>query len=153
MRSLCVLALAFSSVALGQQPPEAPAPAAASALETTLVGLEKQCWEAWQKRNGTFFETYLSEDHVDVHAGGPAGKKDVVAGVASPACVVRSYAVKDFQLTPLGVDTALLVYHAEQDTTCGGQLVPSPSWVSSVYVRRDGRWQNALFQVTDARRK
>jgi len=152
MRSLGVLALAFSSVALGQAPPASPDPGAHSTLESTLTGLEKQSWEAWQKRDGRYFEGFLSDDHVDVHAGGPAGKKAVVAGVASPICVVKSYSVTDFRLTPLGSDTALLVYRAEQDTTCGGQLVPSPSWVSSVYVRRDGRWQNALFQVTDARK-
>jgi hypothetical protein len=152
LRPLCVLAMAMSSssVAIGQEPPISPRPGGDTALEVTLVGLERQSWEAWQKRDGKFFDGFLSDDHVDVHSGGPSGKKAVVAGVSSPACVVRSYSVSDFTLTPLASDAALLVYRAEQDTTCGGHVVPSPSWVSSVYVRRDGRWRNALFQVTDA---
>ena len=150
--TLGVLLLLLSPVALGQGSPASSVAAADAGLESTLVALERQSWEAWQKRDGKFFDGFLSDDHVDIHAGGPAGKKAVVAGVASPACVVKSYSVSDFRLTPLSPDSALLVYRAEQDTACGGQPVPSPSWVSSVYVRRDGRWQNVLFQVTDARK-
>ena len=149
-RALGTLLLLLSSVTFEQGSPAASVAAADAGLESVLVGLEKQSWEAWQKRDGSFFDGFLSDDHVDVHGGGPSGKKAVVAGVASPACVVKSYSVSGFRLTPLTPDAALLVYRAEQETTCGGRRVPSPSWVSSVYVRRDARWQNALFQVTDA---
>ena len=43
-------------------------------------------------------------------------------------------------------DTALLTYRAEQDTVCNGIAVPSPVWVSSLYVKRGGHWLNALYQ-------
>ena len=142
-----------SSIAFAQTSPAPPPAEGNDDLQASLIALEKQSWEAWQKRDGSFFDGFLSEDHVDVHGSGPASKGAVVAGVASPMCAVKSYAVTDFRMTRLNADTALLVYHAEQDTTCGGHAVPSPSWVSSVYVRRGGRWWNALFQVTDASRK
>jgi hypothetical protein len=51
-------------------------------------------------------------------------------------------------LTVFDANTALLNYWAEQDTTCNGNAVPSPAWVSSLYVRRGERWVNALYQQT-----
>jgi hypothetical protein len=37
---------------------------------------------------------------------------------------------------------------AAQDTTCKGIAVPSPVWATSLYIRRDGRWFNVLYQQT-----
>jgi len=120
----------------------------AAELQETLTALEKQSWEAWQKRDGAFFQKFLSEDHVELGPRGATGKAEVVAGVASPACVVNSYSVDSFHLTVFNESTALLNYHARQDTRCGSVAVPSPAWASSLYVKRDGRWQNALYQQT-----
>ena len=119
-----------------------------SALQESLIKLEKQSWEAWKNRDGKFFQDFLADDHVDVGFGGTTNKSTVVSGVASPACVVKSYTVDRFNVTVLDPHTALLTYHAAQDTTCGGKPVPSPAWVSSLYVKRGDRWQNALFQQT-----
>jgi hypothetical protein len=117
-------------------------------LAQQLQKLEEQSWVAWKARDGQFFATFLSDDHVEVGFRGPTDKATVVAGVASPACVVESYALGKFQATRLAADTAVLVYHAEQKTTCGGVAVPSPVWATSLYVFREGRWQNALYQQT-----
>lgn len=122
------------------------------ALEETLVNLEKQSWEAWQKRDGKFFQEFLSDDHVEVGFNGITNKATIVGFVGSPVCVVKSYTVDNFKLTVLDADTALLTYHAAQDTTCGGGTVPSPVWVSSLYVKRGKRWLNALYQQTQTRK-
>lgn len=121
-------------------------------LRDELVALERQSWDAWQARDGKFFAAFLAEDHVEVGFGGPAGKQAIVDFVGSPACVVTSFAVGDFRLTRVTRDTALLVYHAQQDTQCGGAAVPSPAWASSLYVYRAGRWQNAAYQQSHAAR-
>ena len=122
----------------------------AATLAETLISLEKQSWEAWQHHDGAFFEQFLSDDHVEMGASGPATKAQVVAFVAGKACTVKSYAVRDFKLTQLGEASAVLTYRAEQDTACGKQRVPSPAWATSLYVLRAGRWQNALYQQTPA---
>ncbi|MBI3791497.1 MAG: nuclear transport factor 2 family protein [Gemmatimonadetes bacterium] len=124
----------------------------AAALLDTLQRLEEGSWRAWAVRDGDTFAHLLSEDHVDVGPGGPSDKARVVAGVRSPACVVADYAIGGFRLARFSDDAALLTYHASQKTACGGVAVPSPTWVSSLYVRRGGRWQNALFQQTQALR-
>ena len=145
MKNLTVLAFlmfTFAASAFAQ------APAAKGSLQETLTNLEKQSWEAWKNRDGKFFQNFLSDDHVELGFGGPSDKKSVVGFVGSPACVVKSYAVDHFSLTQLTPDTALLIYHAAQDTLCGGSPAPSPVWVSSLYVKRGGQWLNALYQQT-----
>jgi hypothetical protein len=155
MRNLVVVAIAglgwFSSLQASalQTPAPAPQPAAEKGtLQDTLVALEKQSWEAWKNHDGKFFQGFLADDHVELGFGGPANKASVVAGVAGPACSVKSYAVDHFALAVVDANTALLTYHAAQDTTCGGQPVPSPVWVSSLYVKRGDRWFNFLYQQT-----
>jgi hypothetical protein len=119
-------------------------------LESQLITIEKQSWVAWKARDGKFFQDFLADDHVEVGNTGLATKAQVVAFVSSPACVVASYTVDQFRLTRFDSSTALLSYRAEQATTCNGVAVPSPVWVSSLFVRRGGRWQNALYQQTAA---
>jgi len=116
------------------------------ALKKTLVDLETQSWVAWKAHDGAFFQRFLSDDHIEMSASGPGDKKSVVAGVAGGACTVASYQIDHFSVTVFSPDTALLTYRAAQDTTCGKAKVPSPVWASSLYVLRDGRWQNALYE-------
>jgi hypothetical protein len=120
------------------------------ALKENLVRLEKQSWEAWKNQDDAFFKGFLSDDHVEVGFSGPADKAAVIAGIASHVCHVKSYSVDTFTLTTLYADTALLNYHAAQDTTCGTAAVPSPVWVSSIYQKRGKRWLNIVYQQTQA---
>ena len=145
------IAILFAATALGAQDP--PARAADPALKETLVAREKASWEAWKNRDGKFFQDFLSDDHVEVGFSGVASKATVVAGVGSPVCVVRSYSVDRFELTVFDPNTALLTYYADQDTTCGQNPVPHPVWVSSLYVKRGGRWWNAAYQQTQTKAK
>jgi uncharacterized protein DUF4440 len=142
-KSAIVAVLALAVGALGQRERKD------LGLQAQLIATEKQSWEAWQKRDGKFYENSLSDDHVEVGGSGRSTKKEVVDFVGSPVCVVKSYAVREFELTKFNDNTALLTYHAEQDTTCHGKQVTSPVWVSSLYVRRSGRWVNALYQQTN----
>lgn len=144
---IALLMLSFAASAFGQA-----AQADKSKLKETLTDLEKQSWEAWKNRDGKFFQAFLSDDHVEVGFQGLSDKSQVVSFVASPICRIKSYSVDSFELTEFGPDTALLTYRAEQNTTCNGKPVPSPVWVSSLYVQRGGRWLNALFQQSQAGR-
>jgi len=116
-----------------------------SALKEQLVKLEKQSWEAWKNRDGKFFEGFLSDDHVEVGFSGVASKKEVVQVVGSPVCNVKSYELDQFEMKLLDKNTALLTYREAQDTMCH-KVVPSPCWVSSLYMKRGDRWLNVLYQ-------
>lgn len=120
----------------------------AAATQERLTSLERQSWVAWQSHDHDFFAQVLANDHVDVGTRGIADKPGVIAGVTSPACTVKSYALGDLKFTRLSADSAMIVYRAQQDTTCGSVRVPSPTWVTSVYVNRNGQWLNTSFQQT-----
>ncbi|MFL5297841.1 MAG: nuclear transport factor 2 family protein [Phenylobacterium sp.] len=139
-------AFLIAAVVLAFAGPAARAVSAADPkLEAELIALEKQSWVAWQGHDGGFFDRFLTADHVEMQGNGPAGKAGVVGSVANGGCTVKSYMVDRFQVTQFSADTALLTYRAEQDTTCGQGHVPSPVWATSLFVKRDGRWQNALY--------
>ena len=89
---------------------------------------------------------------MEVGTSGVATKAQVVAFVSSGACAVKSYSVDHFHATRFDQNTALLTYRAEQQTTCGAVAAPSPTWVSSLFVRRNGKWVNALYQHTQEQR-
>jgi hypothetical protein len=119
--------------------------AATENVGATLIAMEKASWVAWQKHDTKFYQGFLSDDHVEVGFGGPDNKANVIKGVES-GCTVKSYDTKGYKVTQLGPETALITYWATQDTLCGGQPVPTPVWVSSLYVKRKGKWLNAVYQ-------
>ena len=119
-----------------------------AALKEQLVQLEKQSWEAWKNRDGKFFQDFLSDDHVEVGFGGVSNKAEIVSFVGSPVCTVKSYQLDQFELKMLDKNTALLTYREAQDTVCHNP-VPSPCWVSSLYIKRGDRWLNVLYQQTE----
>ena len=140
------LALVLSTIAGAKAVPLADD----AQVKAALIDLETKSWVAWKGHDGKYFDGFLSADHVEVGFGGPIGKAMVVKGVAGPACTVESYEIGEMQFTRMAEDSAVLVYRAEQNTKCGGQPVPSPVWATSVYVKRDGKWLNFLYQHTAA---
>ena len=115
-------------------------------LQQRLIATEKRSWEAWKNMDAGFFRLFLSEDHMDVGGYGVLSKTEVLKSIEQKVCAVSSYEVSDFRFARLSGDTAVLTYRAKQDTKCGGNAVPSPVRVTSVYVRRNGKWLNAVFQ-------
>ena len=117
-------------------------------LADSLIQLEIKSWDAWKARDSAFYRTFLSDDHVEVGWSGRSTKAEVLATVATRRCVVQSYKADDFKFTQFDPSSAMLTYHAAQTTLCGGKPIPSPVWVSSLYVRHGGRWLNAAYQQT-----
>jgi len=127
----------------------AAAAAASPTTEQTLIDLETRSWAAWQKMDAGFWDRFLSDDHIEISGyAGATGKKSVIDGIRSRVCRVASYKVDHFTFRQFDPNTAVLVYRAEQDTTCGGIKVPSPVWATSLYQLRGGRWQNVLYEHT-----
>src|SRR5882672_9078815 len=90
-----------------------------SSDEAAIRDLETKSWVAWKAHDAAFFERFLSVDHVEVHPHGVSGKAGVVEGVRSLAYVVQSYALGPFTLTGVSANTVLVIYRAEQETSCG----------------------------------
>src|SRR5947207_13915157 len=83
--------------------------------EDALISLEKQSWEAWQKRDGKFFQDFLSDEHVEVGQSGVAGKLAIVAFVRSLIRKVESYKVDKFKVDFFDENLRVVNAFAQQD--------------------------------------
>src|SRR6185369_13109348 len=50
---------------------------APESVEAALIALERQSWVAWQAQDSRFWQTFLSDDHVEMQGGGPMSKQAV----------------------------------------------------------------------------
>ena len=151
--AMLIAALTPASSQTAQATPSRPAAAqGAGDVKQTLIDLEKGAWEAWKKKDGKYFESFLSDDTIQVNAAGVARKAQIVKGIGSSDCEVRGYTTDGFDVVMLDQDAAILTFSATQDATCGGAAEPSPVWASTVFVRRGGKWLAAFHQETPAQR-
>lgn len=113
--------------------------------------MELRSWDARQAQDLAFFERLLADDHLSVQARGVAGKAAVLDALRTRACQIDDYRLGPLTLHLPAPGLIVFTYRAEQTTRCGAEPLPSPSWVSSAYVRRNGQWAQLLHQHTPAR--
>ena len=109
-----------------------------------LVTLEKSAYEAWKSKDAKFWDTFLSDKFVGYGSSGKLDKASATREYTGADCEIKSYALSDEQMKPLGNDAALITYKTTVDGTCGGQKVPANSWAAGVYVRDGDKWKGAF---------
>lgn len=117
-----------------------------SKVETQIIALEKQAWEAWKNKDLAFFQSYLTDDALSVNAGGVFHKAQILEYYGS--CEVKSYSLDNFKFRQLEKNSALITFTAVQDAVCDGNPTPKAVRSTSVYVKRGGKWLNALYMET-----
>lgn len=115
-------------------------------MENTLMTLEKQAWDAFGKGDGKFFESFSTDDFLIVDSNGIIAKADLIKIINTKPCDLKSYSFSDFKTTMLNKETVLVTYNAVQDGNCGGNAMPGKVAVSTVYVKRGGKWLGAFHQ-------
>ena len=141
--------LAFAQTAQGT-PSQPAAGQGGGDVKQALIALERGAWEAWKNRDGKYFETFLSDDTVQVGASGVTRRAQVVKEIGGSTCDVKGYTFDNIDVVMLDADAAILTYSATQDATCGGVAAPPAVWASTVFVKRGGKWQAAFHQETPA---
>jgi hypothetical protein len=119
---------------------------ASKAVSDQLEKMERQAWDAFGRGDGKFFEGFYSTDAIQIDPNGILTRKEAIAGISSKPCELKGYSFSNFRVTVLNATTAFVTYSATQDAACGGQKVPDKLFASSVYVKRNGKWQGALHQ-------
>ena len=114
-----------------------------------LVSLETSAYEAWQSKDAKFWDTFLSDKFVGWGTSGKLDKVSAKKEYTGANCEIKSYSLSEERVSPLGKQAALITYKAAVDGTCGGQQIPTNSWVAGVYVRDGGQWK-AAFHAQDA---
>lgn len=117
-------------------------------MENTLMTMEKQAWDAFGRGDGKFFESFSTDDFLIVDSNGIIAKADLIKIINTKPCDLKSYSFSDFKTTMLNKETVLVTYNAVQDGSCAGHAMPGKVAVSTVYVKRGGKWLGAFHQET-----
>ena len=125
---------------------EKAAPAAPA--NDALVILENSAYEAWKSKDAKFWDAFLSSKFVGYGSSGKLDKASATKQYTGADCEIKSYALSDEQMKPLGNGAALITHKIIVDGTCGGQKVPAASWAASVYVRDGVKWKGAFHAET-----
>ncbi|QDP95407.1 nuclear transport factor 2 family protein [Microlunatus elymi] len=116
-------------------------------VKQTLLDLERQGWDSLCDSTGdVFYGNLMTEDALMVLANGAVMDRPTVVAALRQSPAWRAYEITDVQTIGTGPDSAGLVY-----VGTGYREAAEPEFVglmSSVYVRRDGRWRLALYQQT-----
>jgi Domain of unknown function (DUF4440) len=118
--------------------------APAAPTKDALVTLERNAYEAWKSKDAKFWDAFLSDKFVGYGSSGKLDRAAAVKEYAGADCEIRSYALSDEQMKPLGDDAALITHKSTVDGTCGGQQVPASSWAATVFVRDGDSWKGAF---------
>ena len=120
-------------------------PAAAAPTKEALMALEKSSFEAWKNKDAKFWNTFLSDKFVGYGSDGKLNKASATKEYTGTDCDIKSYALSDDKMTPLGNDAALITFKATVDGSCGGQKLPRDSMAASVFVRDGANWKAAFY--------
>ena len=112
-------------------------------LRNELISLERRFWES--AGDPEFYSEYFTDDGVMAFNIGTMGKDEVVSSMEG-APEWASYTIDDPVLVELGPDAASLTYTAVAQSAGNDDVYRAA--LTSVYVRRDGRWLLAVHQQT-----
>ncbi len=104
--------------------------------------------EAFHKGDADAARRLMTDDHVAVTAyyGGPQDRAEQLKTL--PDLKLAEYAAAKTRVSPLGKDAALVTYELTLKGTYKDKEVPRKNFASAVWVKRDGRWQEAFYQET-----
>lgn len=139
---ILMIAIGVSSAAFGQTKMSKE-----SKVEAEIIALEKAGWEAWKNKDAKWFQNNLTDDAVLVNSEGISNKAQVIKSTPTD-CDVKSFSLDNFKLVMLDKNVALLTYTAMQDAVCNGKTIPANVRASVNYVRRGGKWLEALYMET-----
>ncbi len=140
---IIVVAIGVSSVAFGQTKMSKD-----SKVEAQIIALEKAGWVAWKNKDSAFYQTNLAEDALNVNSEGVSNKSQIIKSLAD--CEIKSFSLDNFKFLMLDKNSALITFTGMQDGVCSGKTIPATVRASSVYVKRGGKWLNALYTEISA---
>ena len=138
---LLLLVVLFASASTSTGQTEDPADAG---LKAEIIALDTQGWEAWKNNDPAWFQENTTEGFISISTDGISNKAEVVKATSTD-CDVKAFSLADFKFIVLDENAVLLTYTATQDAVCGGKKAPVTLRVAVNYVKRRGRWLEAMY--------
>jgi len=146
MLVLAVLAMAASSVALGQMTGDKSAPK--GNVEQELIKLEQDRAQAAVRGDTAFLEQNTADDYTFINVRGMLiTKAQLLADFKSGQIKLQSNDLDDLHARVYG-DTAVLTGRSTQKGQAYGQDTSGQFRFTRVYVKQNGRWQSVALQQT-----
>ena len=115
----------------------------AEADEVIIVeALEKKAWLAWQRRDFASIKRLCAPDYISTDGKGTITLADIERSISGTK--IRKYRLGTMKSTRVGKDAVVLYFRAEVDGTEFGKEIPHHLSVSSMWVRRNGKWLNVF---------
>ena len=146
MLVLAVLAMAASSVAVGQMTGDKSAPK--GNVEQEVIKLEQDRTQAAVRGDTAFLEQNTADDYTFINSRGRLiTKAQLLADFKAGEIKLQSSDLDDLHVRVYG-DTAVLTGRSTQKGQAYGQDTGGQYRFTRVFVKRDGRWQSVAFQQT-----
>ena len=144
MKNRLVLVLAIALLTVSPATFAQAANATEKALESKIIALDTQGWQAYKTNDPNWFEKNTTEGFISISSDGTLNKAEVLKSIAND-CKVASFALANFKFVMLDKNAVLLSYTATQDAICGGKKAPTNLQVAVNYVNRGGKWLEAMY--------
>jgi hypothetical protein len=136
-------ALAFIHLCFGD------AAAAADEMQGQLVAQERAGLDALKAGDVPAFGSSVGEEAVFLDDHGPATKAQVMKNVEGFRLI--DYSISDPQVVRVSDAAGMLIYKLTEHGTSHGHEFTATVYISTLYVKRDGKWVSLFSQETAAR--
>jgi len=141
---LILLTVAFGCAQSGK-----PDQSGENALRDQILAQERAGLEALKTGDLTAFAASTAENAVFVDAQGPATKAEVISHTAEFR--LHDYTIADVRFVPVAADSGLIVYTLSETGASHGKEFSARVHVSSLWLKRGGKWMCAFSQETAAK--
>jgi len=115
-------------------------------LAELLLQLERQLMDPVFRKNREQVSALLAEDFREFGSSGRVWSRATILDLLVSEEDYTAPVVEDFAMQRIGPETALVTYRAVRES--GGSSAAQASLRSSLWVRREGRWQVLFHQGT-----
>jgi hypothetical protein len=118
-----------------------------NSISSEAIDREMLAWELAKKKDKSNLDRLLSEDFAEITEDGLFNKAGMLANLDN--LTVTNYSATDFTTKNLAPNTVLLIYKVTVTGLFKGHAFQNHNYASSLWMKRDGGWQNVFFQETD----
>lgn len=129
------------------KPQPAAGPKSTEAVADDPVAREKQVWDSIKKRDYDRFASFLADDQLEVFPWGVNDKTASLSGVKQAD--LSNAVLSDFKTIKVDDDAVIVTYLVKGS----GDINPNGERGSSVWAKRDGKWQAVYHQTTHVKKK
>ena len=115
-------------------------------LEDELRELEIKVMTAAGERRTADLREYVADDFFEIGSSSRTYDKAAVLAAIETA-PLRRFQVEDFKIVATGTDWALVSYRSAEESSESS----TTSWRSSLWMKREGKWQIVFHQGTTLR--